>query len=190
MRTFKCYWTLLRRQCNNAEFGTIVETSEYWMIYRGPGFLAVIWFGSSPTDLPHLPSASCPSFSVFLHVCRRSKLNYVRGGKGVGSQIKWPRESLALNKSFNTLWLRWNGLQCGKGRCWGVTICFKNVGFVENQKCHFLYLSSILFVSSLFFCLLFCFLKLVSTVGSSCRMSLKDYFISWRLILSNSSFNL
>ncbi len=21
---------------------------EYWMVYRGPGFLAVIWFGSSP----------------------------------------------------------------------------------------------------------------------------------------------
>jgi hypothetical protein len=29
----------------------------------------------------------------------------------------------------------------------------KNVGFVENQKCHFLYLSSVLLVSSLFFCL-------------------------------------
>ncbi len=79
---------------------------------------------------------------------------YLREGKGVGSQIKWPRESLALYKSFNTLWLRWNGLQCGKGRCWGVIVCFKNVGFVENQKCHFLYLSSILFASSLFFCLL------------------------------------
>jgi hypothetical protein len=23
--------------------------SEYWMIYKGPGFLAIIWFGSSPT---------------------------------------------------------------------------------------------------------------------------------------------
>ncbi len=25
---------------------------EYWMIYRGPGFLAVVWFGSSPTSSP------------------------------------------------------------------------------------------------------------------------------------------
>ncbi len=138
MRTFKCYWTLLRRQCNNAEFGTIVETSEYWMIYRGPGFLAAIWFGSSL----FLSLPACVS---------TVKLTYVRGGEGVGSQIKWPRESLALYKSFVTLWLRWNGLQCGKGRCWGD--CFKNVGIVENHKGHFLLLSSILFVSSLFFCL-------------------------------------
>ncbi len=28
---------------------------EYWMIYRGPGFLAVVWFGSSH-NLPLLPS--------------------------------------------------------------------------------------------------------------------------------------
>ncbi len=25
---------------------------EYWMIYRGPGFLDVVWFGSSPTLSP------------------------------------------------------------------------------------------------------------------------------------------
>ncbi len=29
---------------------------EYWMIYRGTGFLAVVWFGSSPTPL----STLCP----------------------------------------------------------------------------------------------------------------------------------
>ncbi len=27
-------------------------STEYWMIYRGPGFLAVVWFGSSPTPSP------------------------------------------------------------------------------------------------------------------------------------------
>jgi hypothetical protein len=26
-----------------------IWSREYWMIYRGPGFLAVAWFGSSPT---------------------------------------------------------------------------------------------------------------------------------------------
>ncbi len=31
---------------------------EYWLTYRGPGFLAVIWFGSSPTPSPPLPSVS------------------------------------------------------------------------------------------------------------------------------------
>ncbi len=29
-----------------------VHPREYWMIYREPGFLAVIWFGSSPTHSP------------------------------------------------------------------------------------------------------------------------------------------
>jgi hypothetical protein len=29
---------------------------EYWMIYRRPGFLAVVWFGSSPTPFFPLPS--------------------------------------------------------------------------------------------------------------------------------------
>ncbi len=28
---------------------------EYWMIYRGTGFLAVAWFGSSPTLSPQSP---------------------------------------------------------------------------------------------------------------------------------------
>ncbi len=28
-----------------------VRSREYWNIYRGPGFLAVAWFGSSPTPL-------------------------------------------------------------------------------------------------------------------------------------------
>ncbi len=40
-------------------------TREYWMIYRRPSFLAVVWFGS-------LPSASCLSFWVFLCVAGRS----------------------------------------------------------------------------------------------------------------------
>ncbi len=28
-----------------------LECREYWMIYRRPGFLAVVWFGSSPNHL-------------------------------------------------------------------------------------------------------------------------------------------
>ncbi len=46
-------------------------TREYWMIYKKPGFLAVLWFGSSPTPPPHFPPlqwTSCLSFSVFLCV--------------------------------------------------------------------------------------------------------------------------
>ncbi len=55
-----------------------VYPREYWMIYRGTGFLAVVWVGSSP---PLPPSASC----LFL-VCRsrRSSLLTREGGGGRG----------------------------------------------------------------------------------------------------------
>ncbi len=61
---------------------------EYWMIYRGPGFLAVGWFGSSPTPSPPMQSASCLSFSVFLYVAGEA---YRMGGgeEGVGEKA-WP----------------------------------------------------------------------------------------------------
>jgi hypothetical protein len=40
---------------------------EYWMIYRGPSFLAVAWFGSSPTPPPPLSRHQAVlSFSGFL----------------------------------------------------------------------------------------------------------------------------
>jgi hypothetical protein len=42
-----------------------VPPREDWMIYRGPGFLAVIWFGSMPCPFPPQKSASCLSFSGF-----------------------------------------------------------------------------------------------------------------------------
>ncbi len=29
-----------------------LSVREYWMIYRGPGFLAVVWFGFSPIPFP------------------------------------------------------------------------------------------------------------------------------------------
>jgi hypothetical protein len=171
MRTFKCYWTLLRRQCYNAEFGTIVETSDYWMIYRGPGFLAVIWFVSSPTDLPHLPSASCPSFSVFLHVLP-VKLTYVRGGKGVGWEAKSNDREKAWPSNNHSILSGWDETDYSveRGDC-----LFQECGICGKSKVPF----PLPFFHSLCFKFIFLhfFLKLVSNVGSSCRMSLKDYFI-------------
>ncbi len=62
---------------------------EYW-IYRELGFLAVVWFGSSPTT-------SYP-------VSRQKARPATHGGEGVGESqiIRW-REGLVLYKSFNTL---------------------------------------------------------------------------------------
>ncbi len=60
---------------------------EYWMIYRGPGFLAVVSFGPPcPTPPPplSLPLASCLSFSVFL--CVADQAFWVRGWEGVGEE--------------------------------------------------------------------------------------------------------
>ncbi len=58
---------------------------EYWMINRGPCFLAVVWFGSSPSPVIKL------SLYHSLPVCRRSGL---LTGEGRGrSQIIRRRES-------------------------------------------------------------------------------------------------
>ncbi len=67
----------------------------YWMIYSGPGFRAVVWFGSSPTSLPPPPWASSFSFLAVLCVW----------GESVSNQIR-PRESLALFDSLNILWVQ------------------------------------------------------------------------------------
>ncbi len=50
------------------------------MIYRGPGLLAVVWFGSFPQTPP-------PLF-LSLPVCRRSSLLMVYGGGGGGGRSK------------------------------------------------------------------------------------------------------
>ncbi len=77
------------------------STREYWMIYRGPGFLAVVWFGSCPIPFPSLPSVS----STKKTEKKKRQLADERVGRGWGrSQIIRRRESLVLNKSFNALW--------------------------------------------------------------------------------------
>ncbi len=61
-------------RCNAAILTQIGKNSrnlkEYWMIYRGPGFLAVL-FGSSPPPRPSLLSRSYISFAVFPSVASR-----------------------------------------------------------------------------------------------------------------------
>ncbi len=55
-----------------------VHLREYWMIYRGPGFLVVEWFGSSPTTPPPPPSRQqlLSLSSVFLCVACRDNRSY------------------------------------------------------------------------------------------------------------------
>ncbi len=90
------------------------EWPEQWIVgasqlvlsdYRGLGFLAVIWFGSSPNPFP--PS-TVSKLSLFLSLsvcCRPSLLREWGGWRGEArSQIVRPRESLDLYKEFYTLW--------------------------------------------------------------------------------------
>ncbi len=79
----------------------IAKPREYWMSYRRPGFLAVVWFSSSPTLFPPFPAAS---FSVFFFSCVAGRAYGREMGQGVErSQIVRLRESPALYKSFKTL---------------------------------------------------------------------------------------
>ncbi len=75
---------------------------EYWMIYRGTGILAIVWFSSPPSpSLRRKVSLCSQSYSV-----SRVELTGGRWGrKGWGrSQTIRPRESLALHISFNIFW--------------------------------------------------------------------------------------
>ncbi len=82
------------------------ESREYWMIYRGPGFLAVVWFGSSPTPLPHPPSSlSKLNRQHTGRLRKKDKLLTGEGGRGwARSWIFRPQESLFIYKSFGNLW--------------------------------------------------------------------------------------
>jgi hypothetical protein len=65
------------------------STREYWMVYREPGFLALGWFGSSPTPFHPLPSASCLFFSVFLCVTGQAYWWERWGAKSYDGEKDW-----------------------------------------------------------------------------------------------------
>jgi hypothetical protein len=71
------------------------------MICRGPGFLAVVLLGSSPTPYPPFSRQKLVSLSQSSCVSP-VELTDGRGGEP-GAKIIPPRESLVFYKSFNTL---------------------------------------------------------------------------------------
>jgi hypothetical protein len=68
------------------------------MVYGGPGFLAVVLLGSSPTPLSRQRYLSQSSYVSPVELTDRRG----RGG-GLGRRQIITRESLALNKSLNPL---------------------------------------------------------------------------------------
>jgi hypothetical protein len=85
---------------------SVLGTREHWMIYWGPGFLGVVWFGSYPTPTPlchvqdvYFSQSSCES-PIELTDGRRGR--GVKLGRG---QIIRRQGSLTFCNSFNTLCL-------------------------------------------------------------------------------------
>jgi hypothetical protein len=85
----------------------LLHFTEYWMIYRGPGFLAVVWLGSLPNPPPPLPSVSATGDTRSLR--KREYLPTGEGGGGVGRGAEsWDsKKTRSLFKSFNTLCYTW-----------------------------------------------------------------------------------
>jgi hypothetical protein len=75
---------------------------EYWTIYRGAGFLSVVWYGSSYTPSPLVFRQKVVSLS---QSSRSSLLIWKGGGGGEGgAESDDDEKNLVLFKSFNTLW--------------------------------------------------------------------------------------
>ncbi len=68
------------------------------LLYRGQGFLGVVWFGSSKTLSPRFQSTSCLSFSVLLWVAGHVMLANRREayGGGVGAKSEDGKKSLYI----------------------------------------------------------------------------------------------
>jgi hypothetical protein len=74
---------------------------EYWTIYRGPGFLAVIWFNPLPLSRQQVVSLSQSSCVFPVELTKGRGRAWGRGR----SQIIRLREGLVFYKSFNSLWI-------------------------------------------------------------------------------------
>ncbi len=105
--SFSCWkcWTKWEGK-NNRNFDRtlmvlrICNSREDWMIFRGPSFLAVVWFGSSPTHF----SLSKLDRRHKGRLLKRDNLMRGEVGRGwVGSWIMRAKENLVLYKWINTL---------------------------------------------------------------------------------------
>jgi hypothetical protein len=90
---------------NNLVQNSIPESIEWFK--KGPGFLAVVWFGSSLTLSP----LSSVSKIKQRHTGKlRKRDNFLTGEEGMGwtrSRIIRPQDSLVIYKLFNTLCSLW-----------------------------------------------------------------------------------
>ncbi len=101
-------WIFLWKTASVAQvYNRTRQGREIWIIYRGPGLLVVVWFGSSPTLSPPLTSASCLSLSQSPYVSP-VELNNVREAGGGGGA-----KSYDDKKACYILWIIQYSLQQG-----------------------------------------------------------------------------
>jgi hypothetical protein len=85
--------------------GTL-QTREYWMIYRGPGFLEAVWFSSLPTLFPPSPVSKLSLF-LGLFLCFASRAYWregwggERGAKSYDREKAWPSISYSILSAVN-----------------------------------------------------------------------------------------
>ncbi len=95
-----------QRESGTSAQQSTASTRKYWMIYRGPGFLAVIWFGSSPNPFSPFPSVNSTGDTQEDWERETSCWRERRGAGERVSRIIWSQESLVLFEPFNILWVR------------------------------------------------------------------------------------
>ncbi len=94
---------------------------EYWMIYRGPGFLAVIWFGSYPLSRQQVVS--------------RLLTGKGGGGQGFGSGSALIRVAGSESNRAKMLSLRGEGFSCSLGVLYGGALGISKLQFlIEKYK--------------------------------------------------------
>jgi len=77
---------------------------EYWMIYRGPGCLEVVWLTPSPPPSSRSPVSKLSLFLKLPVSCRSSLLTAGEGEEGGGEEPNHTTaKSLVLYNSFSTL---------------------------------------------------------------------------------------
>jgi hypothetical protein len=77
-----------------------IITREHWTIYREPGFLAVVWFGFSPTPFPLLSSQQDVSLSQSPCVLP-VELSYGSGAKSYDREKAWPSINHSILSDYN-----------------------------------------------------------------------------------------
>ncbi len=75
-------WNIVAVKLTCVRWKQIFNHREYWTIYRGRGFLAVVWFGSTPTLSPPSPVNSW--INVTHADWERETTCWRRGGRGRG----------------------------------------------------------------------------------------------------------